>query len=46
MDKLQEDLDEANATKVNLEDRTRVAEVQVAELQWQVEEMQAQAQDN
>lgn len=46
VDKLQANLDEANAAKANLENQEKAIENQVAELQQQVQTLQAQAQEN
>lgn len=46
VDKLQVDLDEANATKATLEGRATTTEDQVANLQQQAQDLQSQVQES
>lgn len=46
IDKLQADLDSTNAVNATLKNRAKIAKDQVANLQWQVQELQSQAQKN
>lgn len=46
VDKLQIDLDQANTSKLALENRAKAAEDQVAMLQRQVQELQSQVEEN